>query len=796
MIMVKKEETIRKIWDVYFAEEFKGKEWIEVDYTLPEDKKGFRYAFHVQTVEELIEAVKNKEDRNFAIHYTVKELPVEQGHPDFLKYWGKRLTQQYNKKLKVIVIDIEFPDKHEKLSESEFLSLMSEAFKILPENIQNAVKLVNFTGGGGQFVIILDRWAYYQEIQQVVSYIKEKTKDNPYVDKTCFNTSQGQRLIGTVNTKYGVETYIYKERKNVIPLCVDDILLEMEVSEEAEKKVKQEKTEYPEFREAIDEIKRRLRIVDIFKLEGTKSGNRWDCICPIHPERNPSFKVFENLETGDIAVDYHGRSHVSKITGELTEIPDWVRETKDGLPYFDIIDLYRILKNKSFKEAVYELGQIAGVEIKEKEKEEEKKKVRDISLELLQKFNFIYEGSKGDFWVYDEDSGLWKPEAEDFLENILRKEYEYSKSNFINEVIKDVRSLSWKPKGFKETPKHIIPLNNGVYDLKEKKFKPHSPDYYLMSKIPWNYNPDANPGRLLDIINSFVPEDKRIDLLELMAYTLYKGYEYQKFFFLYGRGSNGKSLFTSILTKLLGKENVSNIPLEDLQESGFAIATLRGKFANIAGEMNYNDLESVRLLKQLTGGDIIHADRKYKNPVEFVNTAKLIFSTNYIPKTHDTTDAFYRRVFVIHFPYVFKPNPEIERFIRDSKKEFEGLLYYLIQLLQKLYDRGFKFTNDKSADEMRYEYDRLSNPIIQFIEDYLIKDPENFVFKYEFNEQLNKWLEKRGLPKMFKETIGREMKELGFEDAKRKSGDKRYWAWLGLRWKNDGKVEDDDYVEF
>ena len=66
----------------------------------------------------------------------------------------------------------------------------------------------------------------------------------------------------------------------------------MEVSEEAQKKVKQEKTEFPELREAIDEIKRRLRIVDVFGLEGTKSGNRWDCICPIHPERNPSFKVF------------------------------------------------------------------------------------------------------------------------------------------------------------------------------------------------------------------------------------------------------------------------------------------------------------------------------------------------------------------------------------------------------------------------------------------------------------------------------------------------------------------------
>lgn len=792
MIMTK-EETIRKIWEVYFGEEFKDKEWVEVDYTL-EEEKGFKHALHVQTVDQLIESVIDKTSRNFAIHYTTKEFPVKQGEHEFLKYWGKRLPQQYNKRLRVIVIDVEYPDKHEKLSEDEYLILMSKAFKLLPKNLQNAVVLVNYTGGGGQFVIALDRWVYYQEIQVVISYIKEVTKDNPYIDRTCFNTSQGQRLIGTVNAKYGVETFIYKERKDAIPLCVDDILTESELKEEVKKKEKQEKTEYPEYRDVIDEIKRRLRIVDVFQLNGTKSGNRWDCLCPIHPERNPSFKVFENEETGDIAVDYHGREHFSKITGEFVEIPNWIRETKDGLPYFDIIDLYRFLKKKSFKEAVSELAQLAGVEIKVKD---EKKKVRDISLELLQKYRFIYEGSKGDFWVYDEDSGIWKPDAEDFIENVLRKEYEYSKSNFINEVIKDVRSLSWKPKGFKETPNHIIPLNNGVYDLKEKKFKPHSPDYYLLSKIPWNYNPDADPGRLLDIIHSFVPEDKRIDLLELMAYTLYRGYEYQKFFFLYGRGSNGKSLFISILTKLLGKENVSNIPLEDLQESGFAIATLRGKFANIAGEINYNDLENVRLLKQLTGGDIIHADRKYKNPVEFVNTAKLIFSTNYIPKTHDTTDAFYRRVFLIHFPYVFKPDTEVERFIGESKKEFEGLLYYLIQILQNLYDRGCRFTNDKSVDEMRYEYERLSNPIIQFIEDYFVKDPDGYVYKYEFTDKLNEWLEKRGLPRMFKEKIGKEMKELGFEDAQRKSGDKRYWVWLGLRWKNENTSGgESEYVEF
>ena len=41
------------------------------------------------------------------------------------------------------------------------------------------------------------------------------------------------------------------------------------------------------------------------------------------------------------------------------------------------------------------------------------------------------------------------------------------------------------------------------------------------------------------------------------------------------------------------------------------------------------------------------------------------------------------------------------------------------------------------------------------------------------------------------------MKELGFEDAQRKSGDKRYWVWLGLRWKNENTSGgESEYVEF
>jgi putative DNA primase/helicase len=423
---------------------------------------------------------------------------------------------------------------------------------------------------------------------------------------------------------------------------------------------------------------------------------------------------------------------------------------------------------------------------------------RPFTEQLLRKYSFVWEGEKGYLWWYDKNRGIWRPNGEDFIKFYFRRltnEFDDSlkKKRIIDEIIADVQGCTLSSEGrLPEPPLHLIPCKNGVYNLKTDSLEQYEEAMYFTSKLPWDYNPDAKSTFLKELIESLVPREDVITLYELMGYCLYRGYPYQKFFVLIGAGSNGKGIFLTIVTRLLGKENVSNISLHDLQYNRFSASSLYNKLANISGEMSYSELSDTRLLKQLTGGDWIEADRKYKKPIKYVNHAKLIFATNQLPKTSDTTPAFFRRAFIIKFPYQFDENPSIDIKIREDssemQQEYEWLLFTCINHLKKLFERNFIFVNHQTEEKARKIYERMSNPIVQFIEECCEHTHEHsdFIFKFEFNERFNRWLQERGFNKMSDETIGREMKKMGFKDGQRTSPDsnKRFKAWIGLKWAN------------
>ncbi len=60
----------------------------------------------------------------------------------------------------------------------------------------------------------------------------------------------------------------------------------------------------------------------------------------------------------------------------------------------------------------------------------------------------------------------------------------------------------------------------------------------------------------------------------------------QKAFILQGSGANGKSVLLSVLTALVGKENVSNLPISSLG-SHFKVVDLLNKNVNIVSEGNF-----------------------------------------------------------------------------------------------------------------------------------------------------------------------------------------------------------------
>ena len=391
-------------------------------------------------------------------------------------------------------------------------------------------------------------------------------------------------------------------------------------------------------------------------------------------------------------------------------------------------------------------------------------------------------------WFYIEETGLWSNNGEKLIEQKLRGQYlkpDHLKNHNVSEIIADLKSIMLMNKEFPAPLWYLIPFNNGVYDLKAKKFRKFSPEDNFSSKLAVNYNPATTVCPLIDrIFREFVAPEDLSELYELAAYCLVPTYANQEIFFLLGSGRNGKSIYVHILTCLIGKYNISAVSLHDFQSNRFAGAELHGKFANISSELRYNDLNNTDQLKKLSGGDLIQAEKKFQNPFKFENHAKLIFVTNELPRTNDKTTAFYRRIRLIIFPNSFDGSKE-DKLLKENitDQELEGLAVKGIDILNQMIERKFTFSKSKSTLEIEQQYENISNPIATFIEECCEHDADAFVSKEDFKTNLDRWMKTKGHRIASDREIVQYMRDRGIDDQKRTLGGVRKNSWMGIKLK-------------
>lgn len=407
---------------------------------------------------------------------------------------------------------------------------------------------------------------------------------------------------------------------------------------------------------------------------------------------------------------------------------------------------------------------------------------------LCNRFKFWWPGGREPLLWFCEPEGIWKENGEDLVAHELRTALEslpdaQKRRYVIDEIVADVKGVCWNGKPLPPPDLDLVPCANGVFDLKTKQLRPFRANDFFTWKLPWKYDTQTKSKLVVPLVESFLPEGETVTLYELMAYCLYRDYCYPKVFFLFGRGSNGKSVFAKILEGLLGKENISHITLDGIQKERFAGSGLYGKLANICGELEYVEIQKTGLLKQLCGGDTITADRKYREPINFRNYAKLIFLTNEVPQSCDTTEAFYRRLFLIEFPKKFEENPQLEVEVGQAgEDEYSALLAKVVGALITLKEQNFIFTHHKSLEETRELYLQLSSPLNVFVKENceVSYSNDDYIYKFEFKERFQSWLKEKGRTAYSDSRFKRELLALGVSEGLK--GEKRWSAWVGIRW--------------
>lgn len=283
-----------------------------------------------------------------------------------------------------------------------------------------------------------------------------------------------------------------------------------------------------------------------------------------------------------------------------------------------------------------------------------------------------------------------------------------------------------------ETEQHIIQCKNGLINLYTGEMKPFTPGIFSNIDIPVYYDPNASSEEVEKALMKYANYDPNIYriLLEFIAYIFFPKNPFKKVFILTGCGSNGKTVFTQIIQRFVGRKNCSALPLNELNHQ-FKVSALASSLCNIGGDIGDQYIEDSAPLKAITGNDVINADRKFREPIEFECRSKLIFNCNKLPPVKDKSYALYNRLVIVPFTYDFDKDSEsysfdIEEFC--SQKNMSALLNLVIQYYKDLWDNG-KFTMSKNIIDTLLTYMCTNDNVAKY---YIsnIRSDENYEPSY------------------------------------------------------------------
>jgi P4 family phage/plasmid primase-like protien len=391
--------------------------------------------------------------------------------------------------------------------------------------------------------------------------------------------------------------------------------------------------------------------------------------------------------------------------------------------------------------------------------------------------------------VYFYQDGVYLRGGKDKLEKLLVKNLgSYLSGHARTEILRQVKIMTYSDREELEPASHLINVENGVLDIKERSLMSHSPEYFFTTKLPVTYNPDAECPEIKQFFHEIV-EGRDVGVLEeMIGYCLLRDYPKAKAFLLLGDGANGKSTLISLIEEFLGEDNYSSLPLQKIGQR-FQTRYLYGKLANMDADLSSKSLHDLSVFKRATGDDTLFADVKNKDAFEFVNYAKLIFSANQYPsvKSSDPGFPFYRRWIVIRFPYNFTDkddqNPDADPLKKEritTQEELSGLLNIAIEGLHRVMEDGFSY--DRNVEAM-WEGQDFDDPWEEFYSRHLTDDFEWSIKKQDLQDVINLFCKINGYPELSARKITSRLEEKDRFKSKTQHEGEQFRIWNGLKLK-------------
>jgi phage/plasmid primase-like uncharacterized protein len=283
----------------------------------------------------------------------------------------------------------------------------------------------------------------------------------------------------------------------------------------------------------------------------------------------------------------------------------------------------------------------------------------------------------------------------------------------------------WQPNpfcaNFQDGTLHLIKDHTGKFSM---EFKPHNPEDYLTSVLPFQYPDPAKEMPAAPLFDALInrlwakndePEVCQKFARQAIGAAIMPAFPLIAFF--WGKPNSGKSTFIKLMVKLVGFENTSSVQPCDWH--GFNMESMVSKLINFDTDIDTNKPMNDSEVKKVIDRVPRRVRRKNRTDAYAYFPSVHLFASNKLPKSLDgSSHAYGRRLICIRtesFGSDDVRTRDFEESLLDQEKP--GIVARGLQGLRELVETQGQFTIPQQSRTDVELVERESDPVGQFLID-------------------------------------------------------------------------------